>query len=1238
MINYLVPLAGAWSGHEVKSGGVNVLIEEIPIITAFDQATPVSVVIENSGQSSIAGTAQLRELVDETRAVGETRKEFKLESGKKIKIEYSISMGKGACSALYPAHVYVDFKRDGVAGETIHAVRIFETQFPKEVASASASAAAASAAAPFDASIVPRQGALPLWSLTTFRMAWQYFDKPLQYKPAGWTGSDRVSKADLGFVTIARGESKPAIVMHPPYGGGVGTVFCEYLIKLPATTPLRLSFFNAIRDTGPAEPPSDGVLFRVWAARPGSQAPGKMLFENFTKAKTWAPGEANLDEFAGQAILLRLESHPGPQKNTTCDSSFWGEPILSAGAKPASLSADAQAAIAKENEALGRAILEGKAQADNQYSFLLGKDSDRCAAIVKPTASGIVDGVFTLVGAKSSVTFQGLRVDVLNQPAVRWPSPYGFTGYKVTRQNGRALHVHQMEKDGKPMELTLALWAEGDGLRIALSCAERITDFSLGSADRKAPAVYFGHGYRIQNPEAFSVGFGGHALATSHVGADYEGGMSVLQAVDNPPDRFQVNPAARQYALHSHLDGTLTLVAGEKGAFDCAFRYRPLYDKKPADGVARLAGRYCFDIWGGRYKDIATRMRLAIQYGLTDSFLTIHNWQRWGYDYRLPDIWPPQPGLGTLEDMREIGALCNARDIPWGLHDNYIDFYPDAASYSYDHIAFTPKGDPIKAWLNEGRKAQSYRWRPDRFMPFLKRNLQLIKEGVAPTHYFIDVFTSINLFDFYDRQGKFHPSTETRARWGESFAWIRDYLGGHAPMTSEAGDDQLTGWLDGADCQHITISKDGGEFLMRVPCEDWERVPWFDAVNHSRFILFGAGYSNRYEGGRGRSEHGINSDDYISDEILTGHALMTDAGSWGRQAVRKYWLAQDVARALAMKEITNVEMSGGDMHRQIVTWSNGVKAYVNRGAGDWQIEGATLPNYGYRLTGPEGLMSAIEKRDGVFCESAGGPSGWYCNARAFEGGLPHRIQMKIENFRYLGDRRFQWDVVWQAEEPAPRPMTIFVHFFDPTQTGRRRDKIVFQDDHKPAPPSNEWKGAVRYTRTVTIPEDADGSYPVGFGLFDDRSRLAMTGQAVPRVGQDTLWAGTIRAQRAGGAVSKIEFTPPTEAPPMPPLRINAERKPVDFGFAVTNGAMRIQKTQNGLRVIPLPESKPFEMTLRIGAFQGKAAAAAAPATVARVVAVAQDGSASGETAFTQKDQAVTLRHDGVSFAYDLSYR
>ena len=138
-----------------------------------------------------------------------------------------------------------------------------------------------------------------------------------------------------------------------------------------------------------------------------------------------------------------------------------------------------------------------------------------------------------------------------------------------------------------------------------------------------------------------------------------------------------------------------------ENVWDAVRAWRDVNGLEPAGGVEEVAGRFVFDLWGGRYGQSARALRQAFSYGLTDSMVIWHNWQRWGYDYRLPNIYPPNPGLGTLEEIKDLIAACKESGVPVALHDNYIDFYPDADGFSYEeNIAFGRDGTPVKAWLN----------------------------------------------------------------------------------------------------------------------------------------------------------------------------------------------------------------------------------------------------------------------------------------------------------------------------------------------------------------------------------------------------------------------------------------------------------------------------------------------------------------------------------------------------------
>ena len=103
--------------------------------------------------------------------------------------------------------------------------------------------------------------------------------------------------------------------------------------------------------------------------------------------------------------------------------------------------------------------------------------------------------------------------------------------------------------------------------------------------------VYYGHGYRIVSPRPQGR-LRGHNLASSHVGFEFKGGMSLLQATDVPPTTsVSPMPVSTGCILSG---GTLTLMPGEAGAM---VRH-PL--PTLASGRRRRAaagGRFCFDIW-----------------------------------------------------------------------------------------------------------------------------------------------------------------------------------------------------------------------------------------------------------------------------------------------------------------------------------------------------------------------------------------------------------------------------------------------------------------------------------------------------------------------------------------------------------------------------------------------------------------------------------------------------------------
>jgi len=1070
----------------------------------------------------------------------------------------------------------------------------------------------------------------------------------------------------------------------------------------------------------------------------------RLLYERHSDSKVWLPVRVDLREFAGQQIILRIEVHPGPKNDTTCDTAFIGEPYLVAGRKPPEptepkvderlrlaafvrwkmvqaadkwglLPKDFQARkqlmalqllapIAKTADELKR-VNEIATQllkrikvspqqkplslfshsASSPQSLISSPSSTQPAvwvnlhegefyayALQPPTQSGWWDALGAIVFADRELFFDGFDLRVLGDNLSDWRSPSVLLSKSEKVEGNRLIVTHSMERSGVLYTLTMLAWLEGGTLKVRWQLATtapqdkhqplRITDCSVRSWSETAERIYIGHGNVIVRPQAFRLSADGHRLSTRHAGIDFENGVSVVVGVDNPPDFFECQPASRHYSVHAHMDLTFTIAASERNVWAAAKRYREVDPYKPAPTLTKLAGRFVFDLWGGwRYAWVAEQLEKAFRYGCTDALVIYHNWQRWGYDYRLPDIFPPNPQFGTLEDFVKMVEVCNRYGVLFALHDNYIDFYPDTEGYSYRHICFTPDGNPIRAWFNEARRAQSYRWRPDAFFPFMERNLKLIAKHIRPTAYFVDVFSSIGMFDFWTEDGEFRSILETQKRWGEAFNFIRNILGG-APQTSESGCDWLINWLDGATTNHLRVdpkAPPGQWAVWRIQCEDAERIPWFDFAHHHRFALHGAGYSNRYQGGLPYEVAGIYSDDYICTEVLTGHPAMVSE-PFGPQVVRKYWLLSELGRALALAKMDSVEFADGDIHRQIVRWQlasvpatrvprppsrvpTEAIVWVNRSGSDWEVNNRILPPFGFyavvptsstpkSLTPSPQLQAAIEKLpttdgDKVIAEWALSDRFAYCNARTkvLFGWTP--IQLVGVEVRWLGNRKFELTLRWKADKPTDEPHHVFVHFTNPKS--QRGEQIAFQGDHAPDLPTTQWQGEVVTRTVVTVPEQWGADrYSVRVGLWNPKTgyRLRLMGEV-----DDTLRivVGDLVLKGEGGNITgaRLELNPNLTKMPEWLKRWNTQGKAVDFGFAVTDGAFRFDR--KNLTLIPLPEHAPFTVTLRLQKLLG---------TVKRITAIEaidESGKVIGNVPFVQRNGEVTFQTQASVFGYRL---
>jgi len=909
----------------------------------------IPVMLENSAGVPLSGRLRMA-VTDRWRVESPAEVSFQVAPHGHARYEFRLTFSAGTYNALYPVHVYADFEYQK-AKLTAHPVLLLQTRIPNLVRPR--------LPVEWKPVPVPAGSTFGLWRLPVRRESAEVANPGVETAFSARETYDSASLLQYGALPRA-GETREGIAMTlgprpPSLRETVEAAMVDYALALPDTSPLRLEFEA-----------SGASAFRVLAT-PWGGAAETVLWQRSLTAGAWEKAQLDLTAFRGKSIRLRLEARGGQGE------ALWAEPTLTSGQAPAPL------AFPPDRSATPK---------------LLGV-AGACQVQLYPGRRGLLDAPIGFLCSKENLYLQGFRVRVSGDALEDAKASTQLLSAAEEPAAGRTRFRHRFRGWAGPFDVLIELRVDRDALRSRIWIENAPADqpwfhlgleaASAGPWSQSLVRVYGGPGNVIIQPQAFRLGYDGHNLSSSFVGLDFANGLSLVQNCETIPEALEVDPRTRIASLISPHEARLSFFPAES-VWAGVLRIRQQDERKASAGVPQLAGRFTFDLWSGRYAESARQLQRAVRYGLTNSLVVWHNWQRWGYDYRLPDIYPPNPEYGTLQEFQDLAETCRRSGILFAPHDNYIDFYPDFEGFSYADIVFRPNGQPYRAWFNYGREAQSYRVRADRLRPYLERNVNLIQKGFPATAYFIDVWSSMAPYDYWTEDGRFITRDTTRTVWGEAFAWIREKLGGNAPQISEAGHDQLIGWLDGADAQQLRIDPSGRSFTWNIRCTDSERIPWIDVAWHDKFILHGAGYPGRYEGGQDSRTHGIYSDDYMATEVLSGRPPMVDS-PFSRDVVRKHWLLAEAMSALALDRITAVDFDANNIHRQHVKWDRGGEVWVNRGATDWAVAGHTLPQYGFYLRIPAksgSVEAAVERVSDHVAEWSRSADNQYVNGRGKE--------------------------------------------------------------------------------------------------------------------------------------------------------------------------------------------------------------------------------------------------------------
>ncbi|MCQ2394347.1 MAG: hypothetical protein MJ249_08670 [Kiritimatiellae bacterium] len=1117
-----------------------------------------------------------------------------LAAGERKTLTFTATAKPSALNALYPVHARFT-PAGGVVEKAPHPIAIFQFDHPK-------------------APRALRPQSVPKLGKGTYNLANGFaytrsFRVGESVRLVNDSSVERAWGATMWRATLdVAGERKIGFRTHPPWRKGPGIIWADFPLELPAEGPIVFTCENFLTDPC-GQPPSDGVDYKVFVVEAGKE-PQPVAAQCVKKIMTWTRMTADLSAWAGKKISLRLWTGPGPKMNTCCDGGGWGEPCLVIGPQPKPVTGADRAALAqKALAAANRARTGGTDALAGQWQLVA--DDAIYGAGVAYGPHGLIDGALAFSDGEKSVVFNG------------------FTA----RVEGSA--------EGRSVEPRAEIRAEKGTLRIRWSLGDvkmnafgepRLADLALGAASERPKRVYAGFGNVLQNPKRFSLESNGFLLSTRHVGVDYANGLSVVQAVDVVPDRFICDGERNVASLHAHHDATFTFVPSAKGSFAAARRFRAVSGYKASPGHEVLGSRMCLDQWGGNYRKAAADLATAAKYGLSDSIFVKHVWQRWGYDYRLPEIYPPADDPEGFGLMREA---CRKAGILFCPHDNYTDIYPDADKYSYDLVVFNLDGTPQLAWFNAGRHARSYRWAPHAFHPWALRNAKLLKEGYDPEAIFIDVLTAHGPFDYLDRQAHFHSKNETSANWAKGFEMYRQ--GFRNPRTvcvSEAGQDHLVGVADAGQSDHFVPER----YAPAGSFEEAERTPWHDIVTHGYYVLFAGGLGGRYaepgwQKGGDRELHGYASDDYLSNCIIGGRNPMCD-GPFSRDAVKTYWLQHDACAELGRAEFLDLVYDGDNVHRQHATFSAGGEVWINRATNSvWQVPGlgVTLPSYGYYAKTATTTSGIVEK-DGVRYAFAKSAKAFFVDART-----PVRNEQDViaHVVRSEPTRENRWRVTldWNTRRVV-EGYQPFVHICTPTW--KDHEGIVFQGSIHGG--QKLFRELGRHTAVVDfkVPDDTpEGVYDVWFGAWPPKGggpRLNIGGERQDGTRRRTS-AGRIKVARQEGSSQRLVTWMPGEPAGARSAReallgVNRAHRAVDFGGIVTDGSFRFV---DGDTLIPLSRTEPFTAKIDLASVGAKGR------TLVRVEALEPEAGAK-EPSWKQMGGQISLAVDAKAFAYRLVFK
>ena len=1014
------------------------------------------------------------------------------------------------------------------------------------------------------------------------RVSYRYTDGRGGVEPLGWTGHFEAATG-ISATPYGTQDGKRAYLLHPIWRGGTGDTDQEYRLTLPGASAISLQFSIAMKADAAGK--SDGVTFRLYAN-------GEKLLDRHKSDAAWTPFRFDLTRYAGRTVALRFEADPGPKGDPSFDYGLWGDRrLVLSGAQ----STHPMPLFAPPTAALDAPQAGWKNASPTHAAASSGRKPITSAC--EPAKAGLFDGLrFRLTPpghSPSSIDFgAGGYLDLI--------APDGRT---VPSYDPRVQAVVQQKTLSSTATRRTAVYTI-DGRRITVVAEISRYDGSsvrvrLRSADPYIAGVHFGS----LGPTAYR-----RTMAVPYYGTvDY---APLLGLFSNTAIDFSLSHA-------SSLDGAAAYYApltdGRRNPIDETAYYALSPDihavwptpPSPASPYRQTMGdRVVLDMWSGPFDERSRWLKTLASYGLDRFFVIVHDWQHGGYDNQLPDVLPANAAYGGNAALRDLTATARGFGELIGLHENYVDFYPNAPSYNTDDLALLPDGKFKPAWQQS--VVPSFLMTPTAMRKYAARITPLAHRELGTNGSYLDVHSAIPPWDHPDARPDRPDAGSLQACWkAQRDLWqlMRDVHGG--PVLGEGANHWYwSGLLDGVEAQ----------FGVGVPGNGGETAPLFvdfDLLKiHPLQINHGMGYIERWLDGAHANAvpTAAQIDLYRMQEIAFGHSGFV--GDRLIHALPFVWEEQNlvvpVSAQTAAAHVTGIRYevngrlidtnsaiaAGAVFDRVRVDYDNGMTIWANGRNAPWTIRprgvsAAVIPRSGWLAMSPT-ATAWTAARNGRTVSYARTPTTIFADARPISvtavTGL--RVRPRLLGFSQTGPRALAVQFGFDVREGIASGYRVFVHVVSRAKSAG--EGIAMQLDAGFDAYPHTWPlAAAQRGRVVRagLPADMpDGDYDIRVGLYspqsgdrlildgaDDGGRRYTVGSFHVRDGGRSIAAEGVPGVRSAADMSTepLSLPAPAVAGPM-----------IDFGPLATNGSVLLRKVSSGVWTLtPMPRDEAFTVVI-----------------------------------------------------------